>query len=228
MRPRGSVARNLSNGPQCAHDVRRGGIAGWRPHRSRRSAATPLGVPPESACREPGRPSGTARTTDRRCTATRAGVDPAPELLPLRYGRMTASPWTYFRGAAAVMAADLAGSPHSGLTGADVRRRARPELRSVGHPRAQPGLRAARLRRDAAGTVRVGRQAPRDQPGRGRPGERAPRPGRARRGPHLRDRRTASGCAGTRADQLAIWYDAIHVEELLAHFERRPEDAARG
>src|SRR4051812_48759917 len=39
----------------------------------------------------------------------------APGLLPLRYGRMTASPWTYFRGAAAVMAADLAGCPHTGL-----------------------------------------------------------------------------------------------------------------
>ena len=37
------------------------------------------------------------------------------ELLPLRYGRMTASPWTYFRGAAAVMAADLAECPHTGL-----------------------------------------------------------------------------------------------------------------
>ena len=39
-----------------------------------------------------------------------------PELLPLRYARMAASPWTYLRGAAAVMAADLAAAPHSGLT----------------------------------------------------------------------------------------------------------------
>lgn len=37
-------------------------------------------------------------------------------LLPLRYARMAASPWTYLRGAAAVMAADLAAAPHSGLT----------------------------------------------------------------------------------------------------------------
>ena len=28
-------------------------------------------------------------------------------LVPLRHGRMAASPWTYYRGAAAVMAADL-------------------------------------------------------------------------------------------------------------------------
>jgi uncharacterized protein (DUF2252 family) len=39
----------------------------------------------------------------------------AAELLPIRYQRMSASAWNYFRGAAAVMAADLASGPHSGL-----------------------------------------------------------------------------------------------------------------
>src|SRR4051812_48386979 len=38
-----------------------------------------------------------------------------PELVPIRYGRMTASPFAFFRGAAAVMAADLAATPVSGL-----------------------------------------------------------------------------------------------------------------
>lgn len=38
-----------------------------------------------------------------------------PELLPIRHGRMMASPWNYYRGAAAVMADDLASRPHSGL-----------------------------------------------------------------------------------------------------------------
>jgi uncharacterized protein (DUF2252 family) len=38
-----------------------------------------------------------------------------PELVPIRYGRMSASPFAFFRGAAAVMAADLAGTPASGL-----------------------------------------------------------------------------------------------------------------
>ena len=38
-----------------------------------------------------------------------------PELVPLRHQRMAASPWNYYRGAAAVMAADLASQPHSGL-----------------------------------------------------------------------------------------------------------------
>ncbi len=39
-----------------------------------------------------------------------------PELLPIRHQRMAASPWGYYRGAAAVMAADLSAQPDSGLT----------------------------------------------------------------------------------------------------------------
>jgi len=39
-----------------------------------------------------------------------------PELVPIRYGRMAASPFAFFRGAAAVMAMDLATSPTSGFT----------------------------------------------------------------------------------------------------------------
>ncbi|MFG2824968.1 DUF2252 domain-containing protein [Kitasatospora sp. NPDC048365] len=39
-----------------------------------------------------------------------------PELLPIRYGRMSASAFAFLRGAAAVMAADLASGPHTGLT----------------------------------------------------------------------------------------------------------------
>jgi uncharacterized protein (DUF2252 family) len=38
-----------------------------------------------------------------------------PELVPIRYGRMLVSPFTFFRGAAAIMAADLARTPSSGL-----------------------------------------------------------------------------------------------------------------
>jgi uncharacterized protein (DUF2252 family) len=55
-----------------------------------------------------------------------AGVDPVailegqaatrvPELVPLRYRRMLASAFTFYRGGAAIMAADLDGSPDSGL-----------------------------------------------------------------------------------------------------------------
>jgi uncharacterized protein DUF2252 len=39
-----------------------------------------------------------------------------PELVPIRYGRMMVSPFTFYRGAAAVMAADLDPTPRSGIT----------------------------------------------------------------------------------------------------------------
>ena len=56
----------------------------------------------------------------------RAGRDPVglllgqaasrvPELVPIRHGRMLVSPFTFYRGAALPMAADLAGTPASGL-----------------------------------------------------------------------------------------------------------------
>jgi uncharacterized protein (DUF2252 family) len=38
-----------------------------------------------------------------------------PELIPIRYGRMLASPFAFYRGAAVIMASDLATMPHSGI-----------------------------------------------------------------------------------------------------------------
>lgn len=38
-----------------------------------------------------------------------------PELVPIRYGRMLVSPFTFYRGAALIMASDLAPTPRSGL-----------------------------------------------------------------------------------------------------------------
>jgi len=52
----------------------------------------------------------TVELLERQAT-TRVG-----QLVPLRYGRMLASPFAFYRGAAAVMAADLAGVPRSGFT----------------------------------------------------------------------------------------------------------------
>ncbi len=43
------------------------------------------------------------------------GKSRVPELVPVRYGRMMVSPFTFFRGAALPMASDLAGTPVSGL-----------------------------------------------------------------------------------------------------------------
>src|SRR5262249_4744366 len=42
-------------------------------------------------------------------------ISPVPELVPIRYGRMLASPFAFFRGGALIMAADLARTPSSGL-----------------------------------------------------------------------------------------------------------------
>jgi uncharacterized protein (DUF2252 family) len=46
----------------------------------------------------------------------RQGAARLPELLPIRYARMAESPFGFLRGAAAIMAADLAGTPASGLS----------------------------------------------------------------------------------------------------------------
>jgi uncharacterized protein (DUF2252 family) len=45
----------------------------------------------------------------------RQGESRLPDLLPIRYGRMAQSPFAFFRGGAAVMAMDLAGTPTTGL-----------------------------------------------------------------------------------------------------------------
>jgi uncharacterized protein (DUF2252 family) len=58
-------------------------------------------------------------TPDRRRDPVRLLLEQAesrvPELVPIRHGRMLASPFTYYRGAALPMAADLATTPTSGL-----------------------------------------------------------------------------------------------------------------
>ena len=43
------------------------------------------------------------------------GQTRVPELVPIRYGRMLVSPFTFYRGAAYLMASDLAGGPRTGL-----------------------------------------------------------------------------------------------------------------
>jgi uncharacterized protein (DUF2252 family) len=66
------------------------------------------------------------RSSHAECVAPRDRRDPieilerqarsrVPELVPIRYGRMAASPFAFYRGAAAIMAADLADSPQSGI-----------------------------------------------------------------------------------------------------------------
>ncbi|HZN77138.1 MAG TPA: DUF2252 family protein, partial [Micromonosporaceae bacterium] len=56
-----------------------------------------------------------ARGHDALATILAQNESRVPDLVPIRMSRMSASPWTYYRGAAAVMAADLAASPHSAI-----------------------------------------------------------------------------------------------------------------
>src|SRR3954462_9602 len=92
-RPRGRVehttsAQRSARGKTARVQAPRSSHAGWRPAGGRRD---PVAVLEEQA-----------RTR-------------VPELVPIRYGRMLVSPFTFYRGAAALMAGDLAGSPRTGL-----------------------------------------------------------------------------------------------------------------
>ena len=81
-----------------------------------------------------------------------------PELVPIRYGRMLVSPFTFFRGAAYLMAADLADGAADGPARAALRRRPPLELRVLRRSGSAPRVQRQRLRRDAARTVRMGCQ----------------------------------------------------------------------
>ena len=127
---------------------------------------------------------------------------------PIRYGRMSVSPFTFYRGSAADHGLRPGAAPRSRTHGAALRRRAPLELRRLRLARAHAALRPQRLRRDAAGPVRVGRQAPRGELRRRGTRQRlrrgrVPR-GRARRGAllsraHARvRRRCATSRSGTR------------------------------
>ena len=123
-----------------------------------------------------------------------------PELVPVRHGRMLVSPFTFYRGAALPMAADLATTPASGL---------RVQLCGDAHL-SNFGAFASPERRlvfdvndfdeSLPGPVRMGRQAAGREPGRGRTRQRVPgqgppqdRPGGGRGIPHrdARLRRTS-------------------------------------
>ena len=60
--------------------------------------------------------SGTSTSRDPLTLLEEQAGDRLPELGPIRYGRMLLSPFAFYRGAARVMAADLARAPRTGLT----------------------------------------------------------------------------------------------------------------
>jgi uncharacterized protein (DUF2252 family) len=148
-----------------------------------------------------------------------------PELVPLRHQRMAASEWNYYRGAAAVMAADLASQPSSGLIvqlcgdahvlnfglWATPERNLSFDLRDFDET--WPGPFEWDLKRFAASLVVAAR-------------ENRLKPARA----------AAAVTAGLNAycthmrryalmPELDIWYDSMHVGHLVSYFE--PADRGR-
>jgi uncharacterized protein (DUF2252 family) len=85
---RGTVAERMQRGKDARKAVPRSSHAPFSPSPGRRS---PIDVLEEQ------------------------GASRVQELLPIRYGRMASSPFAFFRGAAAVMAMDLAMTPTSGF-----------------------------------------------------------------------------------------------------------------
>jgi len=150
------------------------------------------------------------------------------ELVPLRHGRMSVSPWTYYRGAAAVMAGDLALRRNTGLQvqlcgdahilnfglWATPERNLSFDLRDFDET--LPGPFEWDVKRLVASLVVVARVNGL-KPGVGDDAVRAA----------LTAYRTR--LAGyTEAGQLDIWYDSIYHDELLEYFgERRRRRVAR-
>jgi len=56
-----------------------------------------------------------AKRRDPVALLVESAADRMPQLLPIRYGRMMQSPFAFYRGAAAIMAADLAHTPVTGI-----------------------------------------------------------------------------------------------------------------
>jgi len=142
-----------------------------------------------------------------------------PELVPLRHQRMAASPWNYYRGAAAVMAADLASQPDSGLAvqlcgdahvlnfglWATPERNLMFDLRDFDET--LPGPFEWDIKRFAASLVVAAREN-RIKPTRA---DAAVTAGVEAYRRHMR--------RYTTMPELDIWYDGMHVDSLINYFE---------
>ncbi|MEU7790286.1 DUF2252 domain-containing protein [Amycolatopsis sp. NPDC049159] len=84
---------------------------GTRDARIARARTARIAVPRSEHAEFP----GADRRPDPLALLARQDADRVPELLPIRYGRMAASPLAYFRGAALPAAADLAATPRTGV-----------------------------------------------------------------------------------------------------------------
>ena len=132
---------------------------GRAPERGGTAGAGRGGAEPDAGV-QPRRVGAGRRTGPTRSGCSRSRMPTRePDLVPVRHGRMLVSPFTFYRGAAKIMAADLDGHAHRRPARPAVRRRASVELRRVRLARAAVVVRPERLRRDPPGAVRVRRQA---------------------------------------------------------------------
>jgi uncharacterized protein (DUF2252 family) len=142
-----------------------------------------------------------------------------PELVPLRHQRMSLSPWNYYRGAAAVMAGDLASQPNSGIEvqlcgdahvlnfglWATPERNLFFDLRDFDET--LPGPFEWDLKRLAASLVVAAR-------------ENGVKGGRARAAVNAAvDAYRTRMRRYTVMPELDLWYDGMHVDSLLGYFE---------
>lgn len=150
-------------------------------HRARRTdCSCDQGDPPSEAERAtsgkaartrapwPGRPTSMSANAPTLALLATQAASRVPDLVPIRYGRMSSSPFAFYRGAALLMASDLASTPNSGLNVQLCGDAPPQQLRHLRLTRTPAGVRHQRLRRDAPWPLRVGRQAPgRQSRGRG-------------------------------------------------------------
>ncbi|HWW89932.1 MAG TPA: DUF2252 domain-containing protein [Solirubrobacteraceae bacterium] len=141
-----------------------------------------------------------------------------PELVPIRYGRMLISPFTFYRGAAAVMAADLAATPDSGIVVqacgdahiSNFGGFAAPDRRLIFGPNdfdeTLPGPWEWDVKRMAASAEIAGRDV-------GLPADRRRRIVRA----CVREYREAMR-AFARTSHLDVWYERLNASELVDRF----------
>src|ERR1700759_1252108 len=147
-----------------------------------------------------------------------------PELVPIRHHRMALSPWNYYRGAAAVMAADLATQSNSGLMvqlcgdahvlnfglWATPERNLAFDLRDFDET--LPGPFEWDVKRFAASLVVAARQNGAGQA----PADAAVAAGIEAYRRRMRSYRTVP--------ELDIWYDATRVDNLIQYFEPADRD----
>src|SRR3954452_7661530 len=208
-----------------------------RAYRSVSASATPMGerraggraardrVPPRRlADWDPG-----TRAHDALGTVLAQNETRVADLVPIRMSRMSASPWTYFRGAAAVMAADLGAAPHTGIDvqlcgdahvlnfglWATPERQLSFDLRDFDETRRGPF--EWDVKRYLASLVVLARDTGLDD-----------RVGVAAVRAALRAYRDRIAFFST-ADELTIWYDVITADRLLELFgpEEQEEQSAR-